>query len=185
MLIPPLPNFSYDSAPNFDPTTQIRLLKLHRRVPFFEVSAELVSCAIEEAPTYYAISYVWSYGRQDFRTITLNGMSFKIRRNVYDILNRCSSFLGPQTIWIDTICIDQSNNDEKTFQVRAMQDIYSTAEHVLVCLGNGPEYVAQFFERRKTDPWLAARIDALQELLQHPWFRRVWVIQEAVVPRAV
>lgn len=206
LILPSTPEFSYASATAFDPSAQIRLLKLHRRVPFFELSAELITCYPEEAPSYYTVSYVWSYGAQDLRSITLNGLSFQVKGNVHYILKRCSSFLRPQFIWIDTICIDQTNASEKTLQVRAMQDIYGKSKHALVCLGDGPGslafglieelkvtrklygpdsiagYVAQFFERRKTDRYLAARIKALQELLQHPWFGRVWVVQEAVVP---
>ncbi|KAH5860317.1 hypothetical protein HBI90_158530 [Parastagonospora nodorum] len=90
-----------------------------------------------------------------------------------------------------------------------MQEIYSRAAHVLVCLGNGPAYLAinlmfelhmvgqfmgdaylthhvgGFHGRQKTDLYLHARIKALHELLQHPWFQRVWVVQEVVAAKEV
>jgi hypothetical protein len=201
--------FSYSAAPDFDPTNQIRLLKLDRNYPFLEASAELISCTLQDAPPYHAISYAWTHGPQDLRTLKLNGMKLLVRGNVHDILVRCSSFYEPQLIWIDSICIDQGKLSEKTLQVRKMRDIYSKAAHVLVCLGNGPAYLAQdlmrelklvrqsfgetylvghvmgFINRRKTDIYLRARVKALQDLLQHPWFRRIWVVQEFVVAQQV
>ena len=143
------------------------------------------------------------------RSIILNGRSFPVRGNVHDILVSCSSFFGPQLLWIDTICIDQGNATEKNVQVRAMQDIYAHAAHILVCLGGdwshpalslvdelrilsdrrGPEYlrghIAQFYERWRYDPYLRARVRALVAIMAHPWFRRVWVVQEVVVAKQV
>jgi hypothetical protein len=203
------PIFSYSSAPVFDPNTQIRILKLDRKLPFSEPSGELISCLPYTAPPYHAISYAWTQGAQDDRTMKLNGMNIYINGNVYNSLMRCSSFYKPQFIWIDSICIDQTSLGEKTVQVRKMQEIYSRAAHVLVCLGNGPAYLAsnlihelkgvrqlfgevyltqhvtQFIYRQRTDLYLRARVKALHELLQHSWFRRVWVVQEVVVAQRV
>ena len=199
----------YSAVPDFDARRQIRLLKLHRKIPFLDVSGELVSCTLKEVPQYHAISYVWNYGSQEILTMKLNEMTLEVNANVYDIITRCSSFFREHYIWIDTVCIDQKSTSEKTLQVRTMQEIYGSAVHVLVCLGTGPAslaltlmeelrlvrvmlgnaavpaYLAICFERRKLDFYLDARIKALQALLQHPWFRRVWVVQEVVVPRKV
>lgn len=208
-VLPSVPTFSYAIAQDFEPDTQIRLLKLGRRIPFFNISAELIAYNMESIPDYHAISYAWTHGPQDDRTIVLNGMSLRVKRNVYDILQRCSSFYETQYIWLDSICIDQSSPSEKTIQVRKMQEIYNRAAHVLVCLGNGSAYlatglilelkgvrqyfgdayltqhVASFLGRQKTDLYLRARVRALHDLLQHPWFRRVWVVQEVVVAKQV
>ncbi|KAK3402242.1 heterokaryon incompatibility protein-domain-containing protein [Sordaria brevicollis] len=39
------------------------------------------------------------------------------------------------TIWIDQVCIDQSNDQEKSVQVELMRKIYSTAARVVIWLG--------------------------------------------------
>lgn len=45
------------------------------------------------------------------------------------------------SMWIDAICINQTDLDEKGYQVELMGDIYSKASHVLIWLGNlGPHY---------------------------------------------
>jgi hypothetical protein len=69
-------------------------------------------------------------------------MNMLIKGDVHESLLRCSSFYRPQFIWIDSICIDQTSRVEKTTQVRNMQEVYSRAVHVLVCLGNEPAYLA-------------------------------------------
>jgi hypothetical protein len=130
------PLFSYAEAPKLGPNTQIRLLKIQSKLPLLSVTAELVSYDMEMNPSYHAVSYAWAHGPQDDRTIILNGMRLMIKGNVYDILQHCSSFYKQQVIWIDTVCIDQANPKEKIIQVRKMQEIYSRAAHVLVCLGS-------------------------------------------------
>jgi hypothetical protein len=139
---PSAPIFSYSSLPDFDPRTQIRLLRLDRRLPFFGVSGQLVSYLLAIAPPYHAISYAWSHGPRHHQYIKVNGMNMCVKSNVYDILLRCSSFLEPQLIWIDSICINQTSPSEKTVQVRRMREIHERGAHVLVCLGDGPAYLA-------------------------------------------
>lgn len=43
--------------------------------------------------------------------------------------------LEPLPLWIDQICINQEDNEEKSFQVMLMKDIYSSAHQVIVWLG--------------------------------------------------
>jgi hypothetical protein len=38
-------------------------------------------------------------------------------------------------LWIDQLCIDQENNDEKGPQIQLMGDIYRTACEVVIWLG--------------------------------------------------
>jgi hypothetical protein len=197
---PSAPAFAYSSVPDFDPKTQIRLLRLNRRLPFSKISGQLVSYRLGDAPPYHAISYAWSHGPQSHQHIKLNGMSMRVKSNVYNILLRCSSFFEPQLIWIDSICIDQTSSSEKTVQVRRMREIYERAAHVLVCLGDGSAYLAfgllrelkdlqqrfgdvylnqhitLFLLLQKTDLHLRARLRALLELMQHPWFKRAWYV---------
>lgn len=37
-----------------------------------------------------------------------------------------------QVLWVDAICIDQSNNDEKSVQIPLLSFIYSVAWEVIV-----------------------------------------------------
>lgn len=207
--VPAPKTFNYSLAPDFDPASEIRLLRLHRWLPFLQLSAELVSYPLHAVPPYYAISYVWDDGPKDLDQIWLNGMLFSVRRNVHDILRNCSSGFGPRLIWVDSICINQQDLSEKALQVRAMEDIYSRACHVIVCL-RGPwsvpalslvtelqyykrtwgrealsSHVLTFHELQGIDPYRRLRVKALANLLKHPWFSRVWVVQEVALAKKV
>jgi len=144
--------------------------------------------------------------------IVLNGRRHYVPTNVHDILRRRSSFLRSSCIWIDSICIDQLNLEEKNHQVPMMRSIYEKASHVYVCLGedrnawlamamvnelvltflvstpeNFSAYISDLYLRRLSDkdPALTARIEAFYQLLSNKWFTRVWVFQEVAFASAV
>lgn len=116
-------------------------------------------------------------------------------------------------IWIDAICIDQSNIPERNYQVQQMRDIYRFAKQVLVWLGEEEddsnlamdlitslerEYVCNHqmtlaaesdmqgtVSRLLTNDLAPRRWKALTVLLTRPYWSRVWVYQEFVVARAI
>lgn len=47
---------------------------------------------------------------------------------------------SPTYIWIDALCIDQTNNDEKGVQVAMMDDIYKSASKVVIFLGDADQH---------------------------------------------
>lgn len=91
-------------------------------------------------------------------------------------------------LWVDAICIDQSNVSERNHQVQLMKQIYSSAERVLVYIGE---------EQDNSDDGMDCTADvdgdagneqysshAVHMLLHRPWFRRLWVIQEVARSRS-
>lgn len=47
---------------------------------------------------------------------------------------------SPAYIWIDALCIDQTNNDEKGVQVAMMDEIYKNASKVVIFLGDADQH---------------------------------------------
>lgn len=45
--------------------------------------------------------------------------------------------------WADAICINQADNEEKSFQVNQMGDIYDKAAEVIVWLGHDTDGIAE------------------------------------------
>ncbi|KAF5486750.1 Hydrolase [Colletotrichum siamense] len=142
--------------------------------------------------TYEAISYTW--GRPEFTCdlivvdetadnpaltncqLTLSRVP--ITPNLDGALRRFrdySSSAQTRLLWADAVCIDQGNPNEKAHHIPLMSSIYRDAAGVLIWLGeialggDGNPY-------RKLSPEPEDYI-----LLDHPWFRRRWVIQEAVL----
>ncbi|PVH81058.1 hypothetical protein DL98DRAFT_363592, partial [Cadophora sp. DSE1049] len=100
-----------------------------------ELYADLRPYTFGESPEYECISYCWGPREGSMHLIVLNGRQHYVPTNVHDILHRRSSFLRPSCIWIDSICIDQLNLEEKNHQVPMMRSIYEKASHIYVCLG--------------------------------------------------
>jgi hypothetical protein len=90
-------------------------------------------------PVYEALSYAW--GSILFTSSVRNmGVSnedcnIPITRNLEIALRHIRHPHETRMLWVDSLCIDQSNNEEKGFQVNKMGDIYHLAERVIVWLG--------------------------------------------------
>lgn len=99
-------------------------------------------------------------------------------------------------MWIDAICIDQNNLVERAKQVRIMDKIYSNASNVIADLGEETPGSRVLFEELVEAEYAMAKgysrpppnniiVRELEELLNRPWFRRVWVLQEVCVNSSV
>jgi len=89
------------------------------------------------SPTRYAaLSYVWGSPANP-RAITCNGADFFVSRNLFDALVALQTMptVVPNALWIDAICINQADNDEKTKQIALMGAIYSRAPETIIWLG--------------------------------------------------
>ncbi|PMD36872.1 hypothetical protein L207DRAFT_381808, partial [Hyaloscypha variabilis F] len=88
---------------------------------------------------YYALSYVWG-DAQDKIPVLVNGKQLLITRNLESFLQRQRNTFSPneqpsRIFWVDAICIDQTNLEERSRQVAFMADIYKEADTVLAWLG--------------------------------------------------
>jgi Heterokaryon incompatibility protein (HET) len=94
-------------------------------------------------PEYVALSYTWGHPVwNDFKddlshTIVCNGHHVPIGLNLYEALHYLfiESDIAPRLIWIDAICIDQSNVEERGAQVKQMTSVYLHATRVIIWLG--------------------------------------------------
>ena len=89
------------------------------------------------SPTRYAaLSYVWGSPANP-RAITCNGAGFFVSRNLFDalVVLQSTRAVEPNELWIDAICINQADDDEKTKQIALMGAIYSRAPETIIWLG--------------------------------------------------
>ncbi|KAF2115018.1 heterokaryon incompatibility, partial [Lophiotrema nucula] len=83
---------------------------------------------------YEAISYTWG-SMERTEEILVDGCRMMVTKAAYEILASYSSLLVPKLLWIDAICIDQSNDAEKSRQVPMMDKIYRHALFTTIFLG--------------------------------------------------
>jgi hypothetical protein len=95
--------------------------------------------SLDDNPSYEALSYAWGNPSPSQQIICAEE-KLSITTNCYDALRQLRSNLGTTTIWVDSICINQSDEKEKAHQVALMRDIYGKATRVYIWLGKGNQY---------------------------------------------
>ena len=155
---------------------------------------------IDQVLPYEALSYHWGSGEASFKVkIYTEGFPgfFRVRPNLHAALNQLRLRDRPRRLWIDAICINQDDNDEKNAQVSLMADVYSKAQSVCVWLGEATldsdlalNFISRIvnlddFDRLVADRRTPQEWAALSSLMRMPWFSRRWVVQEiALAARA-
>jgi hypothetical protein len=102
------------------------------------IELEFQHAPFDDDTHYAALSYAW--GRPDTNTaaqIHVNGGLFTIGRNLHAALTQLSLDGVRSWLWVDSICINQSDLEEKSWQVAQMRTIFSRADRVYIWLGPG------------------------------------------------
>jgi hypothetical protein len=86
-------------------------------------------------PKYYALSYAWGDAKVT-KNILVNGQSFAVTANLVAALGALAGrFNETKFIWVDAICINQNDIDERASQVGMMSTIFRNAKLVIAWLG--------------------------------------------------
>lgn len=169
-------------------------------------------------PIYEALSYAWG-STDDLEVAYVSEFSttrdiienvfttMELGKNLICALKHLRNIYAPRRLWVDAICINQTDMKERERQVLRMDNIYKSADRVLIWLGptkdnsslaisvlqkigqrveitrdgfivSSPDYREPFSWPPQLpgdeQSWLA-----INELIQVPWFERLWILQEA------
>ncbi|KAH4001818.1 hypothetical protein HBH92_217120 [Parastagonospora nodorum] len=155
---------------------------------------------LHETVEYEALSYVW--GKDACRRrVLVNGVPLPITENLDRALRRLRYSDRSRMLWIDTLCINQGDMQERSDQVQHMAMIYKSAKEVIIWLGewtdsNGcpdPEKCRLCILHMYSSDELSLKappntLDICSHPFEHffeicrlPWFYRVWTIQEFIL----
>lgn len=99
------------------------------------VRCELHAVSLSDKPGYEALSYSW--GNQNVRhPIEVDGEETYITTNLYNVLRRLRLAETTRHIWADALCINQSDDVERSHQVDLMRNIYSLTSQAILWLGD-------------------------------------------------
>ena len=184
------------------------------------MKCDIFEVSLTDEPDYEALSYSWlaydedekeeeeveqpGKAKQDY-SIECDQLSITISSNLSSALFRLRHVQESRTLWIDQICINQSDEQEKGQQLPLMAEIYSKAFRVLIWLGEArhdsdsamdafPVMVRKLQEKDNTAsvPYssisevlgdTANHLGPINHLLSRRWFCRVWTLQEAAAAR--
>lgn len=118
----------------------IRLLVIQ---PCADEEGQALDCQLEhhafdDKPSYEALSYTWGTGDETL-PLRINGRRAVARKNLVDALRAIRQATEPRTFWVDAICINQGDVEERNQQVLQMKEIYSRAQCVVVWLGEATD----------------------------------------------
>ncbi|RYP30972.1 hypothetical protein DL767_005979 [Monosporascus sp. MG133] len=162
---------------------------------------------------YEALSYVWGSEPTLENAIVEDEFFGRTRLNLRPGLAHALKHLRkvdkPRTMWIDALCINQNDLEERSTQLLHMGEIYKLAVRVIIWLGptadesntamSNLDYLGSQLEISRQGNvfprpgcqqprWSYAATDlpysdqiweSLYHLFARPWFSRLWVLQEA------
>jgi hypothetical protein len=199
-LLRPYFDMEYDYKPLH--AGQIRFLRITQVEPNLKITIEEIN--LDSVPSYITISYCWE-SQSPTRGIVCNGLNLLVTENVNVILRTLFMFNPGRYFWIDADCIDQRNALEKAIQVPMMAEIYTPCEKSVAWLGSSVRLIRKAIiaipqlEVDLTDFLSASTLEhfshdlgleyefrqiyrGIEYLLNKPWFKRIWIVQEFVLP---
>ncbi|KAH7018184.1 heterokaryon incompatibility protein-domain-containing protein [Microdochium trichocladiopsis] len=128
---------------------------------------------------YTALSYVWGPTENPGHILVSDGHSkgeLSITQNLGEALRYLRYSEKPRTLWVDAICINQGDVEERSSQVAFMAHLYRQARDIVVWLGPGgqdneAEYGLEFLSTwglRVDVDWDEFRVTVLQHFAEPP-----------------
>ncbi|KAI0545380.1 heterokaryon incompatibility protein-domain-containing protein [Xylaria curta] len=194
-VVGPLNLYQYPALP-LDSSAIRLVLLLPSPERHYDIICRLCSTTLDRSDSdkYEALSYVWGDPSKK-KAITVDNKSFPATENLESALRNLRYRDKPRVLWIDSMCINQSDVAERNSQVQQMGRIYENAEKVIIWLGPESEdsdAIMSIMRRQATstpfptkysniggpDARYTYGVEAFYNLLQRPWFKRAWCVQE-------
>jgi hypothetical protein len=136
------------------------------------IRGRLRTVSLDDNPSYVALSYAWG-DKLPPHDIECGDQVLTVTTNCIEALEQLRRSFGMITIWVDSICINQSDTREQEHQISLMRDIYDKAEKVYVWLGKGDQETDYAMDwlvdaTREESPMIAFKIKHNSRL----WFLR-------------
>jgi len=220
-----LEEYKYDKLPN---SHCIRLLELLPGEGTSRIECQITVKNLDDgAPLpFRAVSYTWVESKYDNLVIAgkkvtefpgprakyaiqhpvwIDGCRLLISTNLRDALRRFRHQGKSLWFWIDALCINQKDLDERSNQVVLMPKIYHSAVSVWFWLGESDDasditmawlkaldnsLMQSMDEHQDSPPDIQlgmgrCEAESIVLFLQRPVFRRIWIVQELVTSRGI
>jgi len=186
----------------------IRLLQLLPGSRDDPIQGSLLFASFDSNPDYEALSYAWGSSDMHYHICTDDG-TIPVTASVHSALTRLRLQDRIRMLWIDALCINQKDNNEKSEQILLMPKIYALASRAVVHLGEEADRsdlvikliqkiaMTNFFDLSGSFVSESALPEFglphgrkkiwkdLRSFWARPWFRRIWVMQEFTLAKDV
>ncbi|KAI0976931.1 heterokaryon incompatibility protein-domain-containing protein [Xylaria arbuscula] len=211
-----MPSFSY--PPLTAGLDAIRVLKLSPGGFSEPLVGTLTPVLFSDKPKYVALSYTWGFSypdnsklpisyhesTRDGGYLTLNNEPLWVGHNLYLALLHLRSLTHPITLWVDAICINQEDTNERNQQVSLMAFTFTRAIKVISWVGTrrypntmGIFHSMSLESKVRQTRHLAATLatespmryspspteSTVLRIAESAYWSRLWIIQEVCIPR--
>ena len=198
--------FTQEAIPKCEEDDEFRLSNERT----FVIKASIEHHPLESAPPYIALSYTWGSPDEPKRPVFVQENPndpqderfhlIEVSENLFQALRQVTPRDDIVHIWADAICINQADNQEKSWQVKQMWEIYQKARYVYMWLGRGvaitnslmdmmQSTISEQFEQlsggnqavtpdRFRVPDNFYMLDEFQKLAENGYWTRAWIRQE-------
>jgi hypothetical protein len=201
---PPQQSFVYSKL---NGRNDFRVLELYPARKGEPIEGRLITVSSLDEIVYFAVSHTWG-DRRLVTSITCDDQQFYISKGVAGLLIHLRCEDVSRLLWIDSICINQTDDSEKEHQVGMMRHIYKKATNVLIWLGGEDKYTKDAIDiiEESWEAWFRAEkrfgnrpsmaqllesgfpsttdkrwLESFSPFLQRPWFSRLWILQEVTL----
>lgn len=192
--------------------SEIRLVTLLPGKARDAIRCTLSTTSLDSAPEFTALSYAWGDPSKT-KPITVDREPFDVTVNLELGLRAIRKRWRRRVLWIDAICINQKDVQEKNVQVPQMGRLFSTAPAVLVWLGPSSPSIKLFVSwmqahatrgynaesvywlilearsalsesaKRERDWAVVQAFEGYYDFLALSYWGRLWTFQEYLLPR--
>ncbi|KXT09429.1 hypothetical protein AC579_2522 [Pseudocercospora musae] len=189
---------------------QLRLLFIKAVLRSPKIAAFHLTRHRSEWARHECLSYCWG-DRTDTSAIIINGHEVQVTTNLVAALKhlRAESSAERKLLWVDAVCINQSNVMERGAVVAMMDKIYTAAElvHAWLEMTRAPSEQRESFASQPEIPslksvvlvqiignqptrqtWQLSRFRparTFQDMFRIPFWTRKWIIQEICLARRI
>lgn len=188
---------------------KIRLMELLPGDVEGRVACKFQTTSLSDDTNYDCLSYVWGHSGITSEII-VDGVLVEVTSNLENALRHIRRPTESRIVWVDALCINQADHQEKTRQVRLMGDIYRNAQQGILWLGDFEtlgidsdhaaavkEFVHLVLDKEYMETLPRGNLPCLEEncyifykkafgglrqLLKSTWWTRIWTVQEVVLP---
>jgi hypothetical protein len=113
---------------------EIRILTLKCDTFDDAIHCVLNAVSLIDSPTYTALSYIWG-DQIDRLPLYVDGIEVSVIKNLSVVLRYIRKPDQDLFLWVDALCIDKNDVQERNNQVPLMGTLYSEAQDVIIWLG--------------------------------------------------
>ncbi|KAK3385762.1 heterokaryon incompatibility protein-domain-containing protein [Podospora didyma] len=179
------PQQKLDESSIYQPITkpnEIRLLVLEPGSPGDDLECRLINVRLSWRTKYEALSYTWG-DASITRPLKCSGQTINATASLHDALTDLRLPRSRRYLWVDAICINQADNDEKGKQIMLMGQIYTQARRVLIHLGKPDPSVEGAMKDIRSLDWKFMPLHALRYCSRAAVFGPVGVFFMDLLPK--